>query len=221
MFVNITYYSSDLSTCSKSLQIRKGSWPSSSKNGPFEHSNWNTWVGIPIWVFKWAIFRWTHKTFHSCRIIKFEFGLVIHHNNTCGSKSWFSSIIINGRYSIRNNFELKMVKKWEIWNFGQKTAEILVKNSSFSSECFIFSISVNKNLSIVELFKKMNKRFSSELLYWIYLHSRINIWEYLWIIKRPNKSTIERPHNHLVLVYSICPPTVLLWYGHRIIGIQT
>ena len=53
----------------------------------------------------------------------------------------------------------------------------------------IFSVIVNKNLSIVELFKKLNKRFSSELLYWLYLHSRINIWEYLWIIKRPDKST--------------------------------
>ena len=37
--------------------------------------------------------------------------------------------------------------------------------------------------------QKIEQRFSSELFNWLYLHSWINIWEYLWIIKRPDKST--------------------------------
>ena len=42
------------------------------------------------------------KFFSIWRIIKFEFGLVIHHNNTCGSKSWFSSIINNYKRKVFN-----------------------------------------------------------------------------------------------------------------------
>ena len=76
--------------------------------------------------------------------------------------------------------------------------DLLSKSTNFSRNGN-FSIIVNKNLSIVELFKKLNKRFSSELLYWLYLHSRINIWEYLWIIKRPDKSTSPPTQSFSIL----------------------
>ena len=86
------------------------------------------------------------------------------------------------------------VFRWNWWIFSNPSNRPILTKMTMSNQPIYgvnrhFNVVVNKNLSIVELFKKLNKRFSSELLYWLYLHSRINIWEYLWIIKRPDKST--------------------------------